>query len=133
MQINASLRTVVYFSRLLLDPAWVPRRGTPLSEVNPLLCVPSEADLPSSAVDVSVAADCLAVRSGGRWAAAALPTGVRLAPSSCRGLRRLPGDGLHLRMRLSRPPPPPAGKAGGALVIRRQRLLWGSLKPYFFK
>ncbi|NWX42340.1 UBE3D ligase, partial [Steatornis caripensis] len=28
-----------------------------------------------------------------------------LAPSSCRGLRRVPGDGLHLRMRLGRPPP----------------------------
>ncbi|NXG86430.1 UBE3D ligase, partial [Stercorarius parasiticus] len=62
-------------------------------------------DPPSSALDVSVAADCLAVRSGGRSVAAALPAEVRLAPSSTRGLRHLPGDGLHLRMRLHRPPP----------------------------
>uniref|UniRef100_A0A663NFB9 E3 ubiquitin-protein ligase E3D n=1 Tax=Athene cunicularia TaxID=194338 RepID=A0A663NFB9_ATHCN len=39
-------------------------------------------------------------QSGGSCEAAALPAGVRLAPSSCRGLRRLPGEGLHLRMRL---------------------------------
>ncbi|KAM6365732.1 E3 ubiquitin-protein ligase E3D isoform 2-T2 [Alca torda] len=75
--------------------------------LNPFLCLPSEADPPSSALDVSVAADCLAVRSGGRLVAAALPAEVRLAPSSTRGLRRLPGDGLHLRMRLRHPPPPP--------------------------
>ncbi|NXV14496.1 UBE3D ligase, partial [Cepphus grylle] len=74
--------------------------------LNPFLCLPSEADPSSSALDVSVAADCLAVRSGGRSVAAALPAEVRLAPSSTRGLRRLPGDGLHLRMRLRRPPPP---------------------------
>ncbi|XP_009473946.1 PREDICTED: E3 ubiquitin-protein ligase E3D [Nipponia nippon] len=59
-----------------------------------------EADLPSWPVDVSVAADCLEVRNGGSCEAAALPAEVRLAPSSCRGLRRLPADGLHLRMRL---------------------------------
>ncbi|XP_010193194.1 PREDICTED: E3 ubiquitin-protein ligase E3D, partial [Mesitornis unicolor] len=34
-----------------------------------------------------------------------LPAGVRLAPSSCRGLCRLPGEGLHLRLRLQQPPP----------------------------
>ncbi|NXK00174.1 UBE3D ligase, partial [Corythaixoides concolor] len=77
-------------------------------EVKPLLCVPSEADLPSSPVDVTVGAGCLEVRSGGSCEAAALPAEVRLSPSSCRGLRRLPGDGLHLRMRLRRPPPPPS-------------------------
>ncbi|KAM6207437.1 E3 ubiquitin-protein ligase E3D [Sarcoramphus papa] len=64
-----------------------------------------EADFPSSRVDVSVAADRLEARSGGSCEAAALPAEVRLAPSSCRGLRRLPGDGLHLRMRLRCPPP----------------------------
>lgn len=80
-------------------------------EVNPLLCLPSGADLPSAPVDVTVAADRLEVNSGGSCEAAALPAGVRLAPSSCRGLRHLPGDGLHLRMRLSRPPPG-AGKGG---------------------
>uniref|UniRef100_A0A8C8EG60 E3 ubiquitin-protein ligase E3D n=1 Tax=Otus sunia TaxID=257818 RepID=A0A8C8EG60_9STRI len=62
-------------------------------------------------VDVSVAADRLEARSGGSCEAAALPAGVRLAPSSCRGLRRLPGEGLHLRLRLRRPPPPYLGFA----------------------
>uniref|UniRef100_A0A803WH26 E3 ubiquitin-protein ligase E3D n=1 Tax=Ficedula albicollis TaxID=59894 RepID=A0A803WH26_FICAL len=37
-------------------------------------------------VEVSVCADSLEVRSGGSCDAAALPAGVRLAPSSCRGL-----------------------------------------------
>ncbi|XP_054052773.1 E3 ubiquitin-protein ligase E3D isoform X2 [Rissa tridactyla] len=83
------------------------RRGTQSA-----LLVIREADPTSSALDVSVAADCLAVRSGGRSvAAAALPAEVRLAPSSTRGLRRLPGDGLHLRMPLRRPAPPPADLA----------------------
>ncbi|NXX23298.1 UBE3D ligase, partial [Podargus strigoides] len=74
-------------------------------EVNPLLCVPSEADAPSSPLDVSVAADCLEARSGESCKAVSLPAEVRLAPSSCRGLRRVPGDGLHLRVGLRRPPP----------------------------
>ncbi|XP_074902612.1 E3 ubiquitin-protein ligase E3D isoform X2 [Buteo buteo] len=66
----------------------------------------SEADAPSSPLDVCVAADRVETRGGGGGCrAAALPAGVSLAPSSCRGLRRLPGDGLHLRMRLRRPPP----------------------------
>ncbi|KAF1526752.1 E3 ubiquitin-protein ligase E3D, partial [Eudyptes sclateri] len=77
------------------------RRGTQSA----LLVIRYEADFPSSPVDVSVAADCLETRSGGSCEAAALPAEVRLAPSSCRGLSRLPGDGLHLRMRLRRPPP----------------------------
>ncbi|NXW17075.1 UBE3D ligase, partial [Circaetus pectoralis] len=75
------------------------------SEVSPFLCLPSEADAPSSPLDVWVAADRVEARGGGTCQAAALPAGVSLAPSSCRGLRRLPGDGLHLRMRLRRPPP----------------------------
>ncbi|XP_042659590.1 E3 ubiquitin-protein ligase E3D isoform X2 [Tyto alba] len=79
------------------------RRGTQSA-----LLVIREADLPSWPVDVAVGADRLEVRSSGSGAAAAeLPAGVRLAPASCRGLRRLPGEGLHLRMRVRRPPPPP--------------------------
>ncbi|NXP52264.1 UBE3D ligase, partial [Heliornis fulica] len=70
-----------------------------------VLCVPSEAGLPSAPADVSVAADCVEVRSGGSCEATALPAEVSLAPSSCRGLSRLPGEGLHLRMRLRRLPP----------------------------
>ncbi|NWU61634.1 UBE3D ligase, partial [Pterocles burchelli] len=76
-----------------------------LSEVTPLLSVPSEASLSPAVDDVSVSAARLSVRSGGSCQAAALPAGVSLEPSSCRGLRRLSGDGLHLRMRLRRPPP----------------------------
>uniref|UniRef100_A0A8C3U086 E3 ubiquitin-protein ligase E3D n=1 Tax=Catharus ustulatus TaxID=91951 RepID=A0A8C3U086_CATUS len=70
-------------------------------------------------VEVSVCADSLEVRSGGSCDAAALPAGVRLAPSSCRGLRRLRGDGLHLRVRLRGAPP-------AADVVSTLR---GSLKP----
>ncbi|KAM9018816.1 E3 ubiquitin-protein ligase E3D isoform 2-T3 [Ara ararauna] len=76
------------------------RRGTQSA-----LLVIREADPPSSPVDVSVAADRVEVKSGGSCEAVTLPPEVRLAPSSCRGLRRLPGDGLHLRMCLSCPPP----------------------------
>ncbi|NWZ44795.1 UBE3D ligase, partial [Brachypodius atriceps] len=63
------------------------------------------AELSSAPVEVSVCADSLEVRSGGSCDAAALPAGVSLAPSSCRGLQRLRGDGLHLRVRLRRAPP----------------------------
>ncbi|KAM9382846.1 E3 ubiquitin-protein ligase E3D [Phaethornis superciliosus] len=77
------------------------RRGTQSA-----LLVIREADRPNSPLDVSVAADRLEVRRNrGSCEATALPAGVRLAPASCRGLRHLPGDGLHLRLRLGRPPP----------------------------
>ncbi|KAM6279332.1 E3 ubiquitin-protein ligase E3D isoform 2-T2 [Porphyrio hochstetteri] len=76
------------------------RRGTQSA-----LLVIRETGLPSSPVDVSVAADRLEVRSGGSCEVTALPAEVSLAPSSCRGLKHLPGEGLHLRMRLCRPPP----------------------------
>ncbi|KAM9298048.1 E3 ubiquitin-protein ligase E3D [Morus bassanus] len=77
------------------------RRGTQSA----WLVIRYEADPPSSPLDVWVAADRLEARSGRSRRAAALPAGVGLAPASCRGLRPLPGGGLHLRMRLRRPPP----------------------------
>ncbi|XP_039241257.1 E3 ubiquitin-protein ligase E3D isoform X2 [Pipra filicauda] len=92
------------------------RRGTQSA----LLVIRASAEDPGTPVEVSVSADSLEVRSSGSCAPAALPAGVRLAPSSCRGLRRLPGDGLHLRMRLRRPPPP----ADLAFTLRE------SLKPH---
>uniref|UniRef100_A0A669QMA5 E3 ubiquitin-protein ligase E3D n=1 Tax=Phasianus colchicus TaxID=9054 RepID=A0A669QMA5_PHACC len=71
------------------------RRGTQSA-----LLVIREASLRNLPADISVAPDRLEVRSGSACGAAALPPGVSLAPSSCRGLRRLHGDGLHLRLRL---------------------------------
>lgn len=60
--------------------------------------------------DISVAPGRLEVRSSSACGVAALPPGVSLAPSSCRGLRRLHGDGLHLHLRLRDVPRAP-GKA----------------------
>ncbi|XP_068004827.1 E3 ubiquitin-protein ligase E3D isoform X2 [Melanerpes formicivorus] len=76
------------------------RRGTQSA-----LLVIRERDLPPSPVDVRLSTDRLEIRSGESCEAAALPPEVRLAPSSCRGLRCLPGDGFHLRLRLRRPLP----------------------------
>ncbi|XP_027552269.1 E3 ubiquitin-protein ligase E3D isoform X2 [Neopelma chrysocephalum] len=92
------------------------RRGTQSA----LLVIRAAAENPGTPVEVSVSADSLEVRSSGSCAPATLPAGVRLAPSSCRGLRRLPGDGLHLRVRLRHPPPP----ADLAFTLRE------SLKPH---
>ncbi|XP_054018468.1 E3 ubiquitin-protein ligase E3D [Dryobates pubescens] len=77
------------------------RRGTQSA----LLVIRYERDLPASPVDVCLSTDRLEIRSGESCEAAALPPEVRLAPSSCRGLRCLPGDGFHLRLRLRRPLP----------------------------
>ncbi|XP_027743592.1 E3 ubiquitin-protein ligase E3D isoform X2 [Empidonax traillii] len=92
------------------------RRGTQSA----LLVIRAAAEDAGAPVEVSLSADSLEARSGGSCAAAALPPGVSLAPSSCRGLHRLPGDGLHLRVRMRRPPPP----ADLAFTLRE------SLKPH---
>ncbi|KAM9676079.1 E3 ubiquitin-protein ligase E3D isoform 4-T5 [Dama dama] len=49
-------------------------------------------------MDVSVTPSSLRMQSPGGCTELRLPAGVRLAPSSCRGLRHVPGDGLHLRL-----------------------------------
>ncbi|XP_042672565.1 E3 ubiquitin-protein ligase E3D isoform X1 [Centrocercus urophasianus] len=71
------------------------RRGTQSA-----LLVIREASLRNLPADISVAPGRLEVRSSSACGVAALPPGVSLAPSSCRGLRRLHGDGLHLHLRL---------------------------------
>ncbi|NXS78528.1 UBE3D ligase, partial [Erpornis zantholeuca] len=53
------------------------------------------AELPSAPVEVSLCADSLEVRSGGSCDAAALPAGVRLAPSSQPGFEHCQGWGIH--------------------------------------
>ncbi|OXB65816.1 hypothetical protein ASZ78_016069 [Callipepla squamata] len=78
------------------------RRGTESAAL-----VIREASLRSLPADVSVFPGRLEVRSGAACVAAALPPGVSVAPSSCRGLRLLPGDGLHLRLRLRGTPRAP--------------------------
>ncbi|NWQ70412.1 UBE3D ligase, partial [Neopipo cinnamomea] len=94
------------------------RRGTQSALL--VIRYAAAAEDPGTPVEVSLSADSLEVRRGGSCAAAALPAGVRLAPPSCRGLRHVPGDGLHLRVRLRRPPPP----ADLAFTLRE------SLKPH---
>ncbi|XP_068793761.1 E3 ubiquitin-protein ligase E3D isoform X4 [Struthio camelus] len=64
------------------------------------LLVIGEANLRSLPVDISITAASLEVRSGEACTAVTLPAEVRVAPSSCRGLRYLPGDGLHLRLQV---------------------------------
>lgn len=49
-------------------------------------------------MDVSVTPSSLRLQSPGGGTELRLPAGVSLAPSSCRGLRHVPGDGLHLRL-----------------------------------
>ncbi|XP_070305934.1 E3 ubiquitin-protein ligase E3D isoform X2 [Odocoileus virginianus] len=55
----------------------------------------AEGGLP---MDVSVTPSSLRMQGPGGCTELRLPAGVRLAPSSCRGLRHVPGDGLHLRL-----------------------------------
>lgn len=47
---------------------------------------------------VSVTPSSLRMQSPGGCTELRLPAGVRLAPSTCRGLQHVPGDGLHLRL-----------------------------------
>ncbi|XP_050565946.1 E3 ubiquitin-protein ligase E3D isoform X2 [Cygnus atratus] len=90
------------------------RRGTQSA-----LLLVREASLWSLPADISLAPARLELRSAGACGALELPPGVSLAPGSCRGLRRLPGEGLHLRLRLRAAP-------GGAELVYNLR---ESLKP----
>uniref|UniRef100_A0A8B9DKK3 E3 ubiquitin-protein ligase E3D n=1 Tax=Anser cygnoides TaxID=8845 RepID=A0A8B9DKK3_ANSCY len=99
-----------------------PPRGIPPPPpraVTPVLSLRSEASLRSLPADISLAPARLELRSAGACGALELPPGVSLAPGSCRGLRRLPGEGLHLRLRLRAAP-------GGAELVYNLR---ESLKP----
>ncbi|XP_062428790.1 E3 ubiquitin-protein ligase E3D isoform X1 [Rhea pennata] len=71
------------------------RRGT-----RSALLVIREVNLRSLPVDISITSASLEVRSREACVAVTLPAEVRVAPSSCRGLRCLPGDGLHLRLQV---------------------------------
>ncbi|NXE51984.1 UBE3D ligase, partial [Casuarius casuarius] len=59
-----------------------------------------EANLGSLPVDISITSTSLEVRSREACTTVMLPAEVRVAPSSCRGLQCLPGDGLHLRLQV---------------------------------
>ncbi|XP_030618889.1 E3 ubiquitin-protein ligase E3D isoform X3 [Delphinapterus leucas] len=60
-----------------------------------ILGVPDEGGLP---MDVCITPTSLQMKSPGGCTELWLPAGVRLVPSSCRGLRHVAGDGLHLRL-----------------------------------
>lgn len=49
-------------------------------------------------LDVSVTPSSLQVKTPAGCTELRLPAEVRLAPSSCHGLRYVAGDGLHLRL-----------------------------------
>ncbi|XP_012859097.2 E3 ubiquitin-protein ligase E3D [Echinops telfairi] len=60
-----------------------------------ILGEPKEGGLP---LDISIKPSSLQMRTPGGCTDIRLPAEVRLAPSSCRGLQYVPGDGLHLRL-----------------------------------
>ncbi|XP_010215946.1 PREDICTED: E3 ubiquitin-protein ligase E3D [Tinamus guttatus] len=64
------------------------------------LLVIGEANLRNSPVDILITPTSLEVRCGEACTTVMLPAGIRAAPSSCRGLRYLPGEGLHLRLQV---------------------------------
>ncbi|XP_030054934.1 E3 ubiquitin-protein ligase E3D isoform X2 [Microcaecilia unicolor] len=51
-------------------------------------------------VDISVTPTLLEVKAAEHCETIDLPVGVRIAPSSCRGLQYVSGDGLHMRLRV---------------------------------
>uniref|UniRef100_A0A8D2Q9Q7 Uncharacterized protein n=1 Tax=Varanus komodoensis TaxID=61221 RepID=A0A8D2Q9Q7_VARKO len=50
--------------------------------------------------DITVLPSLLELKSGGGSKSIPLPPEVRIVPSSCRGLQYVPGDGLHMRLRV---------------------------------
>uniref|UniRef100_A0A8B9QLX2 E3 ubiquitin-protein ligase E3D n=1 Tax=Apteryx owenii TaxID=8824 RepID=A0A8B9QLX2_APTOW len=78
--------------------------GRPARQRPGFASVNGEANLGSLPVDISITSASLEARSREACAAATLPAEVRVAPSSCRGLQYLPGDGLHLRLQVQAGP-----------------------------
>ncbi|NXA45286.1 UBE3D ligase, partial [Nothocercus julius] len=59
-----------------------------------------EANFRNLPVDILIMPASLEVQCGEACVLVMLPDGIRAAPSSCRGLRYLPGEGLHLRLQV---------------------------------
>lgn len=51
-------------------------------------------------MDISITPSSLQVKTPEGCTELQLPAEVRLVPSSCGGLRYVPGDGLHLRLQV---------------------------------
>lgn len=63
-----------------------------------LFCTISEPDEGGMHLDVSITPTSLLMRTPDGCTETQLPAEVRLAPSSCGGLKYITGDGLHLRL-----------------------------------
>ncbi|NWI99317.1 UBE3D ligase, partial [Crypturellus undulatus] len=83
-----------------------------------------EGNLRNSPVDILITPASLEVRRGEACVAVTLPVGISIAPSSCRGLHYLPGEGLHLRLQVH-----VGSSTSPALSVELVSTLSESLKP----